>query len=132
MTAGVAPVVPLTLSDLRRPLGPGYTVGFYGWENLAGRIDDCRLRWWGVNDLERRYNDIQRRMERESFERIGDPLDWFHGIGHVNIGRECSTSYPDEGVMRHSEVSARDPIFYRWHTYLENIVQEFRDTRYKK
>merc|ERR1711974_3280 len=34
-----------------------------------------------------------------------------------------------------SEVSARDPVFYRWHGHMENLMQKFRDERlpaYKK
>ena len=27
------------------------------------------------------------------------------------------------------QVSARDPIFYRWHAHIEDIVQQYRDTR---
>ena len=133
LTAGVEPVVPLTLADLQRPLGPGYTVGFYGWEDLAGRIDNCRLENWRIRQLEQHYDIIQRRIVLGlSLEQIGNRLDVFHGVGHNAIGQDCSTSPPDEGVMMFSEVSARDPIFYRWHTYLENIVQNYRNTNYPK
>ena len=31
--------------------------------------------------------------------------------------------------MSYSEVSARDPIFYRWHGHIEDIIQKYRDTK---
>ena len=31
--------------------------------------------------------------------------------------------------MSYSEVSARDPIFYRWHGHIEDIMQKYRDTK---
>ena len=131
LTAGVEPVVPLTVADFRDPLGPGYTVGFYGWPGLSGRRDDCRIRSLGFRRLEQRYSQVRRMMRRLSFEQLGPILDIFHGFGHVVIGEDCRSSR-GETIMSYSEVSGRDPIFYRWHTYLENIVQEFRDTRYNK
>ena len=131
LIAGVRPVVPLTLTEIQRPLGPRYSVGFYGWDTLSGRRDNCRIRSWELNRLQRLYSRVRRRMERSSFEVFGNYLNDYHGPGHLNIGWDCRTS-SGRGVMWHSEVSARDPIFYRWHTYLENIVQEYRDTQYPK
>lgn len=34
--------------------------------------------------------------------------------------------------MAFSQVSARDPIFYRWHGSIENIVQRWRDQNQEK
>merc|ERR1712142_696984 len=75
------------------------------------------------------YNNARNLMRGASFEAFGRSLNRFHGSGHVIIGNRCPTSFRGEGVMRHTETSARDPIFYRWHTFLENLVQEYRDTR---
>ena len=34
--------------------------------------------------------------------------------------------------MSYTEVSAREPIFYRWHGHLEDLMQEYRDTKLPK
>ena len=71
-----------------------------------------------------------------TFENFGDEVEMnYHGDGHVDIGIHCSTLPTDQfpsgiGMMAFSEVSARDPIFYRWHTHIEDIVQEFRDKKF--
>ena len=31
--------------------------------------------------------------------------------------------------MTETEI-ARDPIFYRWHTHMEDLMQEFRDKKF--
>ncbi|CAH2007165.1 unnamed protein product [Acanthoscelides obtectus] len=60
-----------------------------------------------------------------------------HNMGHVFI------SYihdPDHrhlesfGVMGDSATAMRDPVFYRWHAYIDSIFQQFKDTlpRYRE
>lgn len=55
----------------------------------------------------------------------------YHGKGHDFIAEACSPIFKPKwngmGVMAYSDVSARDPIFYRWHTHIEDLIQEFRD-----
>ena len=31
--------------------------------------------------------------------------------------------------MAFSETAARDPVFYRWHSHIEDLAQEFRDSK---
>ena len=31
--------------------------------------------------------------------------------------------------MWHSAVSARDPVFYRWHRHIEDLLEKYKDTR---
>ena len=66
-------------------------------------------------------------QEESKFESFAEQLDDFHGDGHVRIAQQCSDN--GNGPMITSSVSGRDPIFYRWHTFFENTVQEFRDTK---
>ena len=136
LSVGVEPVVPLTMKDIRNTLGPGYEVGWYGWDTLSGRKTNCRLPPRKIRILEEDYSKIRRLMkDGSSFEDFGKELDWpLHGRLHNYISEECLTNNngQDSGVMCCSEVSARDPIFYRWHSFMEDLVQEFRDINYRK
>merc|ERR1712142_325718 len=128
LSVGVSPVEPLTMAELQKPLGPGYKVGFYGWTGLLNRKDNCRI---NTKSLERTYKKVRRVMEGDiPFETFGLTLDGFHNDGHNEISKQCSNN--GVSVMSYSAVSARDPIFYRWHMFFENIVQEFRDTKNNK
>jgi hypothetical protein len=49
-----------------------------------------------------------------------------HGNGHLRIGEDCTESGKN-GPMTFSMVSARDPIFFRWHLHIENLAQRWRD-----
>ena len=73
---------------------------------------------------------MTRKQTYEEFCEFVEPT--YHSEGHIIIAQACSPIYNarsgrGSGVMAFSEVSARDPIFYRWHTHIENIMQEFRD-----
>ena len=125
------PVIPLETKNFRKPLGLGYRVGWYAWEELGGRVENCNISSYDESWIERLENIhavIQNDMSQPlSFEEFSGPINHFyHGDGHVLIGEACSTGEED-GPMSYSEVSARDPIFYRWHTHQENLMQEFRD-----
>ena len=64
-------------------------------------------------------------------------LGIYHNTGHMLVGLHCR-SKPDEdprnstGPMGFDVMSARDPIFYRWHGHLEDLNQQFRDTKLPK
>lgn len=70
----------------------------------------------------------------------------FHNEGHILVGKACKRPNFKNGVMEFSEVSARwdlysrkskdkyfhsdrDPIFYRWHSLIENMGQQYRDNK---
>ena len=124
------PVIPLEPKDFRNPLGFGYRVGWYAWKDLGGRVENCNissLAETGIEYLENSHAGIQYNMSQPlSFEVFSGPIDNYHGWGHVLVGSVCSTSEAG-GVMTFTEVAARDPIFYRWHTHQEVLMQEFRD-----
>ena len=131
------PIVPLDPTEFQKPLGPGYTPGWYAWEGLGGRKDDCEIQKFNtsyIEIIEKKYANIQRNMGNTSnFEKFGKKFERrYHTSGHNYVAEACSTIYnvsADTGVglMSYSEVSARDPIFYRWHAHIEDIVQQFRD-----
>ena len=64
-------------------------------------------------------------------------LGIYHNTGHMLVGLHCR-SKPDEdprnstGPMGFDVMSARDPIFYRWHGHLEDLNQQYRDTKLPK
>ena len=72
-------------------------------------------------------------MERlSSFEDIAKGgIALFHSGGHLFIGEDCGEGGLN-GTMWSLDTSARDPIFYRLHSFLEDIIQEFRDTKHTK
>ena len=54
-----------------------------------------------------------------------------HGDGHVHFAYFDSKSDPS-GVMGNLDVTARDPMFYRWHKNVDTIIQEWRETLGKR
>merc|ERR1712142_427 len=128
---GIKPVDSLNPQKMRLPLGPGYKSGWYSWEGLGGRIDNCEV---GVRNntflplLDQKYTELmgylQRSITLEQFEKL--IADKYHNRGHNMIGLGCSDT-DNDGLMSYSEASARDPIFYRWHSHIEDIVQQFKD-----
>ena len=108
------PVIPLEMKYFRKPLGHGYRVGWYAWEELGGRVENCNISSYDeswIESLERDHAVIQNSMSQPlSFEEFSGPINFYHGGGHVLIGQACSTGEED-GPMSYTEVSARDPIF---------------------
>nr|Q8T115.1 RecName: Full=Hemocyanin subunit C; Flags: Precursor [Scutigera coleoptrata]CAD24086.1 hemocyanin subunit C [Scutigera coleoptrata] len=54
-----------------------------------------------------------------------------HCYAHVIAGRIADPEGKygeDNGVMYDVATSARDPLFYRWHKYIDNIFQEYKNT----
>ena len=50
-------IVPLGLEEMEESLGPGYGIGYWGWENLVGRPDQCRV---SREELERQRGRVNR------------------------------------------------------------------------
>merc|ERR1719244_440154 len=65
-----------------------------------------------------------------SVEQFGKAVSTgYHNEGHIILGEDCDRH--GEGVMGYTSVAARDPIFYRWHGHLEELMQQFRDKQEK-
>ena len=156
------------MSEMKKPLGPGYRAGkivlsyvlgawkfslkgWYGFEPLADRVDDCVLErvQFAIDpnfpnpppsmdefvhedlQVQEMLNDPQATsLEDFAFLVSGK----YHMMGHLMLGDYCVRSGPQgpEGRsgMTFDAVSARDPIFYRWHGHLENLMQQFRDRKF--
>jgi len=133
-SVGVDPVVPLTVEHLKKPLGPQYRAGKYTIPRIAtGRKKDCRLisgrsRTF-IGELESFVKDFKNGRSTTESNKFGSSLNDLHGSGHMNIAEDCKAGREADSVMAASPFSARDPIFWRWHTYLEDIMNEFRNKK---
>ena len=85
-----------------------------------------------------RYEEVQNALEQEdNHENFMAILGVYHNTGHMLVGTHCR-SKPDAdigesiGPMGLDVMSARDPIFYRWHGHLEDLNQQYRDTKLPK
>ena len=138
---GLPALQSLEPEKFKRSFGPGYDAGWWAWNQLGGRKDRCNVQTacnirkklcernnLSPKHLQDYHDDLLKKLENaETFEKFGRAVDKvYHGHGHVLIGFFCSTIYRKKGIMLFSEVSARDPIFYRWHQHLEELVQAFR------
>ena len=86
-----------------------------------------------------RYETVQNALETaDNYEQFMGELKKYHPSGHNLVGWHCRTNpdiHPETGRPLHMSLmgldvmSARDPIFYRWHGHLEELNQQFRDTK---
>ena len=62
-------IVPLGPDEMEESLGPGYGVGYWGWENLIGRPDQCRVQ---REELQRQRSKVDqlRRRSHSSVEEL--------------------------------------------------------------
>ena len=85
------------------------------------------------------YERVQNALENEdNYDNFMETL-WrqYHGSGHILVGVHCNTNpdtdangYPIHmSLIGYTEMAGRDPIFYRWHLHLEELNQQFRDTK---
>ena len=131
---GLDRVVALDSKEVGESLGAGYKVGWYGWDNLASRKEDCYIEANYVTLLRKNFVNLLKLMPTKiTYEEFGSEVNDFHNDGHNVIADNCTTN-TSAGVtsgMAFSEVSARDPVFYQWHAHIESIVQQFRDVRFR-
>ena len=83
----------------------------------SSRADNCTLAPELTARIDKKWRRVQRfiKQMRGTENRFGNGLKQiYHAEGHLAIGETCKNN-PDDfpGTMVYSEVSARDPIFYR-------------------
>ncbi|PKC55936.1 Di-copper centre-containing protein, partial [Rhizophagus irregularis] len=140
------------LDNYRAPIEEGYKPN----ENLSNRekcIDTFGSREpnsvigsAGINTLETKRKELEKTIEKgkfcdgteitidllgafieysnfpgkqEMFKKLGD----LHGTGHGVIGRISTV----EGVMTQTRVAARDPVFWRWHRHIDNLINTWEE-----
>ena len=135
---GLKPVVPLDPTEFAKSLGPEYKTGWYAVPEVGGRMANCMVANHNATfivKMKRVYKAVKNQTkEKNGYEEFLSFLEEkYHWQGHMFIAQACSPIFEPTwygmGVMAYSEVSARDPIFYRWHTHIEDLIQEFRDTQ---
>ena len=132
--SGIEPVVPLDPSEFRKSLGPAYRKGWYLPKGLGERKANCKVGRSNMNIISTLYKKVKQKIKRkQSTEDFYKYLETkYHADGHMIVARACSTKRDELSQMAYSEVSARDPIFYRWHKHLEVVAQEYRNKRLPK
>ena len=145
-TNGLPEIVPLSIGEWEKSLGPGIKVGWYAWKDLGGRIDNCNIKEINNTALEdfteNFYNKMMNILAKETDENaIADAIvdratgKSYHSRGHALISglchdnKDCGKGRRCMGLMEASEASARDPVFFRWHGHLEDILQKFRNEK---
>ena len=107
-----------------------FFAGWYSWDGLGGRVDNCIINPNTNNKTDTLYGLMERALYGEdNYEIFCQYVErHYHSHGHSVIAKECKSG-GIEGVMSYSEASARDPIFYRWHRHLEQFMQRWRDIK---
>ena len=99
-----------------------------GWEFAARPAGMINSQQMYVND--RNFRGLMNQLSWGGYrsgvdwniDRLGQELD-LHNNGHNTI----SAMSGNRGVMASSLVSMRDPIFYRWHAYLERLLKIYKN-----
>ena len=117
---GLPELVPLDMANMAKSLGPGYTIGYFAFAVSAfvDRRDNCFIPPFNVSKNEALLESFSRQpgsTHRELHNALG--LDNYHNSGHIEIVN-CG------GPSLYSEVAGRDPIFYRWHRQVSNLIED--------
>ena len=102
-------------------LGPGYSLGYFAWEGMTARPDGCVVEKEKVANLSRIIRNI-RNHKITTFEELMYRIKHseYHEKGHLAVGY-CQGG---DSPMVYSQVSARDPIFWRWHKHISDLIRE--------
>ena len=75
--------------------------------------------------------------DNHDFEDFLARMDGYHPSGHLIISQHCHARVNEKGQtdlqynhQAYDTMSARDPIFYRWHGALEELLQQYRDKKF--
>ena len=115
-----------------------FSLEWYRYTWLRNRVDNCNLmerKPDGVEGLEEAYSYMQNVLhyEKNSEKYLKTLNEVYHPRGHGLIGKFCKSSNEtgeEYGCpMHYSELAARDPVFYQWHGHLEDLVQQYRESK---
>ena len=95
------------------------------FRGVNNRSDDCQVTAQAIGDLSQRLGQVnsQTWSDMEQFSSSQVVRD-YHNYGHVQIA--ACNSVPNQ-IMAYAEMSARDPIFWRWHHHLDMVFRENSD-----
>ena len=106
---------------MRLSLGPGFSLGDWAWDGLTARPDDCKANSRDVKKL----IQIGKKLKKSRIATFAELLykiykSKYHDEGHMAMAH-CQGG---NNSMGYSQVSARDPLFARWHKYMSNFIRE--------
>ena len=112
-----------------RELGPGYDVGYFAWDGLVARPDGCSVDQSEIERLQTVRDELLQGSNSHSslgefFNELRNSA--YHENGHLAVGQCQGGSSP----MVYSQVSARDPIFWRWHRHISDFVRAATENIY--
>ena len=92
---------------MRESLGPGYDLGYFGWQGLVPRPDNCRITDNNVADLEIQLRELRANPQRDfnGSEAICTTMQNYHAGGHNAVARCDNLLGENVGVMLYAEAS---------------------------
>jgi len=104
------------------------------WANqFTSSKETCLINENIRSEMDRFHADLQSfaGSEPKSLEDYVEQLqNGYHNVGHVKLSEACSgNGQAKSHILYTSTASARDPVFYRWHLEVENIIAAFLNTK---
>lgn len=99
--------------------GHAYVIDKETGKETVKKIDDET----GINELANSIEAVEKLSW--NYQYYGD----MHNKGHIFFSyvHDPDNRFREEGsVMSHSETALRDPIFYRWHVFIDEIFQHYK------
>jgi len=129
---GIPEVVPMSRQQQSRTFVSKYNVEANNedrdtLQNFVSSREQCSLGPEAVGLLNGLEDEIDSHVSRaRSLDDYSNRLSGrYHGQGHNSISRACSSSASNQHVMIAFQTSARDPLFYRWHTEVDLKVVNY-------
>ena len=123
---GLPDLVPLGPVAMGQGMGPGFNLGYWAWSDLTSRPDDCRTDSENVTKLTRSGENLKN-SRMATFEEFMSRLkhSGYHEDGHLAVGYcRDRNNQQTNNPMTYAQVSARDPLFWRWHKHVSNFIRE--------
>ena len=92
------------------------------------RPDNCQIYDAAKAGMMEAFNNVQTSKlgDLEEFLSFQGVMDNYHSIGHMVIATCASGGLQAKphNIMANAEVSARDPIFWRWHKHIDQVYKQ--------
>jgi len=129
-TLGLPDLVPLGPVAMGQGMGPGFNLGYWAWNDLTSRPDDCRTDQENVTKLVRSGEGLKNsRMPTFQDFMLNLKHSGYHEDGHLAVGYcRDRNNQQTNNPMTYAQVSARDPLFWRWHKHVSNFIREITNS----